>query len=97
MNPRVKFKYQVQLIKKALTLKTVFYWVILTWITVKKQDVNYAHKNLFSDSDEELSSCDLIQMIEFDTWSRIVGNELKVSILDHVYIKRSQKYNTSIW
>ena len=26
-------------------------------------------------------------MIEFDTWSRIVGNELKVSILDHVYIK----------
>ena len=26
-------------------------------------------------------------MIDFETWSRLIGNELKASILDHVYIR----------
>ena len=86
VNPRVKFKYQLNIIKKALTQKSLLVGDFNLDYR-KKYDVDYAHKNLFSDFDEELSSSNLVQMIDFETWSRLIGNELKASILDHVYIR----------
>ena len=86
VNPRVKFKYQLNIIKKALTQKSLLIGDFNLDYR-KKFDVDYAHKNLFSDFDEELSSSNLVQMIDFETWSRLIGNELKASILDHVYIR----------
>ena len=53
----------------------------------KNNDDNYVHKNLFSDFDEILSDLNLIQMVDFITWSRVVGIELKESILDHIYTR----------
>ena len=50
-------------------------------------DDNYVRKNLFADFDEVLSNLNAIQLIDFVTCSRIVGNELKESILDHIYTK----------
>ena len=57
----------------------------------KIHDVNYGHKNLFIDFEDELSTFNLILLVEFVTWSRIVGTELKESILDHIYIRDPMK------
>ena len=50
-------------------------------------DDNYNNKNLFQDFDDILSSFNLIQLVKFETWSRMVGTERRSSILDHIYIK----------
>ena len=47
-------------------------------------DDNYANKNMFDDFDELLGEFNLIQMVKFKTWSRMVGPVLRSSVLDHV-------------
>ena len=42
---------------------------------------------MFSDFDEVLAEFELIQLVKFETWSRMVGTERRSSILDHIYIK----------
>ena len=64
----------------------VFYLETSTWIT-KKYDHNYANRPLFEDFDEHLSGKDLVQLVNFDTWSRIVNLTFRSSIIDHVYVK----------
>ena len=82
---REKFRYQLGLIKEAMTQNTI----ILGDFNIddgKRFDVNYAYKNYFTDFDEILADFGLIQLVEFETWSRLVGNSLKSSILDHIYV-----------
>ena len=82
---REKFQYQLGLIKDAITPNTI----ILGDFNVddgKRFDVNYAYKNYFNDIDDTFSDFGLIQLIEFETWSRLIGNVLKSSNLDHVYV-----------
>ena len=50
-------------------------------------DVNYGYKSLFEDFDVALSNFELVQVVNFVTWSRMVGTSLRSSILDHIYIK----------
>ena len=50
-------------------------------------DVNYGHRHLFADFEETLSNCNLIQLVNFVTWSRMVGSMLRSSFLDLVYVK----------
>ena len=52
----------------------------------RKFDVNYAYAGLFDIFEEKLGHLDLIQMITFDTWSRLVGNVFRSSLLDHIYV-----------
>ena len=52
----------------------------------KKYDVNYCNANLFEIFDERLEDLNLIQLVKFDTWSRIVGLECRSSVLDHIYV-----------
>ncbi len=47
--------------------------------------MDYVHRNLFADFDEALSNFGLAQLINFTTWSHLIGSTLKRSILDHVY------------
>ena len=42
---------------------------------------------MFSDFDEVLAEFKLIQLVKFETWSRMVGTERRSSILDHIFIK----------
>ena len=82
---REKFRYQLELIKNAMTQNTI----ILGDFNIddgRRYDVNYAYKNYFNDLDEAFSNFGLIQLIEFETWSRLVAGTLKSSILDHVYV-----------
>ena len=69
---RDKFKYQLELITVAFNTKTIFLGDFnLDYRRIN--DDNYVHKNLFADFDEALSNLNVIQLIDFVTWSRIVG------------------------
>jgi hypothetical protein len=46
---------------------------------------NYAFKNYFRDVDEKLAEFNLIQTVTSFTWSRVVQNAHRNSIIDHVY------------
>ena len=86
ISPRDKFKMQLRLIKNALTNNTI---VMGDFNLDYKKNfvVNYAHSNLFEDFNEILSDEFLVQLVKFETWSRIVDLNVKASILDHVYVK----------
>ena len=49
--------------------------------------MNYRLAGLFGDFDEILGEHQLLQMVEFSTWSRVVADNLRSSILDHVYVQ----------
>ena len=53
----------------------------------KKNDVTYSHRNYFIELEPLLESFGLIQIINFDTWSRIILNQKKSSCIDHIYIR----------
>ena len=86
MHQKEKFRYQLQLIKNAINTKTM----IVGDFNVddgKRLDVDYAYSNYFNDIDETFSEFGFIQMIDFVTWSRVVNNVLKSSVLDHLYVR----------
>ena len=83
VNPRTKFKQQLEIIKNAMTVNCV----IVGDFNIdhaKAYDVNYSNKNFFSDFDEVLSEFELVQLVKFETWSRMVSSERMSSILDHI-------------
>ena len=51
----------------------------------KRNDIGYHNKNLFDLLLEAFEPLNLIQLTTFYTWSRMINNVLKNSILDHVY------------
>ena len=82
---QTKFKYQLAIIRKAVNEK----FIILGDFNLDysmKNDVNYRYENMFDDFDSVFNGVNLIQMIDFATWSRIVNNVLRESILDHIYV-----------
>ena len=86
VNAREKFKYQLEIIKKAMTERCI----VIGDFNIdyaKIFDVNYGNKGLFEDFEAALSKFELVQLVNFITWSRMVGTSLRTSILDHIYIK----------
>ena len=53
----------------------------------KKFDISYTHKHYFNTLNETFSRHNLHQLINFNTWSRVINGTLFASILDHVYLK----------
>ena len=54
---------------------------------LKRHSISYQHKHLFSLQNELFDDLNLIQLVTFPTWQRIINNVKKESILDHVYTK----------
>ena len=84
VNQRTKFKYQLELIKKAMSKNTV----LLGDFNIddcKRYSIDYPLKELFMDFDDALAVFGLIQLVKFKTWSRLINNTLKSSVLDHIY------------
>ena len=52
-----------------------------------RYSVDYRYKNLFEIQNVIFDELNLIQMIEFPTWQRVINNVLKESVLDHVYVQ----------
>ena len=50
----------------------------------QKDNIEYRYANMFTAMDEKFTDTNLVQIIEFPTWSRIINNVLKESTLDHV-------------
>ena len=85
LSQREKFRYQLSLIKKA-SCKNI---VIIGDINLdysKLNYIDYINREFFNDFEEILGGLELIQMVEFPTWSRIVNDQLKESVLDHIYV-----------
>ena len=86
MNARSKFKSQLEIIRDAMTERCILIGDFNLDFS-KAFDVNYGYKCLFEDFDDALSNFELVQLVNFVTWSRMVGTSLRSSILDHIYIK----------
>ena len=51
----------------------------------KAFNVNYGYKCLFDDFDDVLANFELVQLVNFVTWSRMVGTSLRSSVLDQIF------------
>jgi uncharacterized protein YkuJ len=51
----------------------------------KKGLLSYNHHAMFTQLDELENEMNLSQLVNFNTWRRIVNGELRTSLLDHVY------------
>ena len=75
------FKNQMDLITETCTDKT-YTLIIMGDFNLdenQKNNTQYSHQRYY----------DLLQLIKFNTWSRLVGNTLKESCLDHIYTNDS--------
>ena len=53
----------------------------------KRYNINYSHKRYFENLNEAFEPHNLFQIINFNTWSRVIKNMPTSSIIDHVYLK----------
>ena len=53
----------------------------------QKNEDNYRNHHLYEILNESFDTLNLLQLINFPTWSRLINNSLKSSILDHVYAR----------
>ena len=51
----------------------------------KKYLNEYSHKLYYDDLEESVDNYGLIQLVDYDTWSRLVNGTWRTSILDHVF------------
>ena len=88
LNQNEHLKYQLDLIKTAvqenLSRKTIIVGDF-NLDDVKRYHTDYANKNLFDILNDKIDQLDLIQLVTFPTWSRLVNASFKSSILDHIY------------
>ena len=60
----------------------------------KKYDISYSHKHYFTALEDALSGQNLIQLVNFPTWSRSINGVQCSSIIDHVYVNDPTKITT---
>ena len=86
VNARQKFIYQLEVIKNAMIEKCLLLGDFNLDYN-KIYDVNYSQQNMFDDFDDNLAMFNLVQIVNFPTWSRLVGQTLRSSIIDHIYVR----------
>ena len=85
INARDFFKQQLNLIRAAYSENTIVLGDFnLDW--GKKGNHIYPFKRYFEDMDEIFNEMNLVQLVNFPTWSRMVNNTHRESILDHIYV-----------
>jgi hypothetical protein len=81
---RPMLPYHLDLIKNAFKKNTILLGDLnLNWS--KKGMQNYPLDHYFEEKDETLSQLDLVQLVNFPTWSRFIRDVHRESILNHVY------------
>ena len=86
----VNFETQLQKINEAIINDQTRKIIIMGDFNLddsKKFNVNYAQRNFFEILNEIFDNHGLQQLINFPTWERLVGNVIKQSVLDHIYVK----------
>ena len=54
---------------------------------LKHNATDYRCKLLYNELNYVSNPLNLIHSINFSTWQRVINNETKTSILDHIYVK----------
>ena len=72
VNARQKFIYQLEVIKNAMIEKCLLLGDFNLDYN-KIYDVNYSQQNMFNDFDDNLAMFNLVQIVNFPTWSRFLG------------------------
>ena len=90
LSARDLFTRQLDLIKLAFNSNTVLMGDFNLDYN-KRFDVNYQRENLFELFENKLGDLNLLQLVNFDTWSRLVGVVLRSSLLDHIYVNNSRQ------
>ena len=52
----------------------------------KRFDINYSHKNYYTILNPLIQNNNLSQIVNFDTWSRVINNVKHSSVIDHIYV-----------
>ena len=55
----------------------------------QKNNTQYSHSRYFDLLQDKFNELNMVQLIKFNTWSRLVGNNWKESCLDHIYTNES--------
>ena len=92
ISPEAFFLAQLDVIKKALT-KNCFVMGDFNLDVNKEARSDYAYKVPFSHLSDFVTDNNLIQLIDFPTWSRTINGIRKESILDHVYVNNCSLVN----
>ena len=85
MSPGALFDKQLNIVEKNCVSNTIVLGDFnLDYRMQLRSD--YPHKQMFLKLTTLIENLNLIQLVDFPTWSRYVRNSLKDSILDHVYV-----------
>ena len=103
-SPQVRFEKQLDLIKIALADKSLTPIIIgdFNLDFRKETDPYYGHHVLYESLISTFEPLGLIQLINFETWTRFVNGVKRSSIIDHIYandpfvINNIQKIETEI-
>ena len=90
VSPDVRFTTQLGIIKDAIIRNSNMTPVLLGDFNLdynKIHNINYNNKRLFELLNNTILDCNLIQLVDFTTWSRNIAGIIKESMIDHVYIK----------
>ena len=93
-SPIEAFKQQISIIKNSLTHCDNREIIIIGDFNIDYKSKNlqtYRLKNYFDVLDEAFDPLNLIQMVKFPTWQRVINNNKKNSTLDHLYVKNPTK------
>ena len=84
LSPRTFFNKQLSLLRLAINKNTILMGDFnLDW--AKKELATYPFKSYFEDLDSLLVAVNFTQLVNFPTWSRVVNNVRRESIIDHIY------------
>ena len=82
--PRENFKKQLQLINSVTTNSTILLGD-MNLDERKRHRIDYCQRQLFEDFEEILGHHQFTQHVREHTWERVVLNQVKNSIIDHIY------------
>ena len=80
------FESQIQLIKANINENTIILGDFYLDQN-KRYHINYSNKLYFDALSTSFEPHNLVQVIDFNTWSRTINNVNKSSVIDHVYLK----------
>ena len=88
--PDVRFATQVGIINKTIKDNPELIPMVVGDFNLNYKLINntqYHLKNIFDRLNATMDECNMLQIVNFPTWSRVINGIKKESIIDHIYIK----------
>jgi hypothetical protein len=88
LSPSVFFSNQLEIIRTSINQNTILMGDFNLDAEMQYR-IDYPHNRLYNMLNDIIEQFNLIQLVDFPTWSRTINNIYKQSTLDHVYITNS--------